>query len=99
MASNSGEMGRSVGEPDRECGGVGGLSLGDGSGKVAGMMALSTDANWRGSLTSSLTGGGGGGSVGSGGGGIDSRSADPVDIDLVLFGGTGGGSFFLGFEV
>jgi fibronectin-binding autotransporter adhesin len=99
MASKSGDIGRSVGEPDRECGGVGGLSLGDGSGKVAGRMALSTEANWRGSRASSITGGGGGGAEGGGGGGIDSRSADSVDIDLVLFGGTGGGSFFLGCEV
>lgn len=81
-ASKRGDIGRSVGVPDRECGGVGGSrflsSLGDGSPKLAGITALSAGVGARESSGASTAGGGGGGTDGGGGGG----ARDFEDADL-----------------
>jgi hypothetical protein len=100
MASKSGDTGRSSGVPDLECGGVGGLSLGEGSGNVAGRMALSTEVVWRGSLIRSELGGGGGGTEGGGGGAIeDSRGVDLAAVDAAVVGARVASDIFFGVAV
>jgi hypothetical protein len=90
MASNSGDIGRSVGVGDRECGGVGGSrlwpSLGEGSGNGEGMMTLSAGVEVRDSTTGFFLGGGGGGGSFRGGGLVDSEGSDirPIDPGTVV---------------